>query len=62
MINRMTPEKWREVRELYVAGRTAKWLAQRFPISAASIHRRSCKERWRDAALEAEHSSTNDGA
>ncbi|WP_175891472.1 MULTISPECIES: hypothetical protein [Burkholderia] len=57
MINRMTPARWRELRAQYVAGRTAKWLAQRFPISAASIHRRSCKERWRDAALAAEQAT-----
>ncbi|NKJ45840.1 hypothetical protein CIC12_03595 [Burkholderia sp. SG-MS1] len=61
MINRMTPEKWREVRELYVAGRTAKWLAQRFPVAEATIHRRSSRERWREATLAAEQLSTENG-
>ncbi|MGF6904650.1 hypothetical protein [Paraburkholderia sp. GAS348] len=61
MINRMTPKKWREVRELYITGLSAKALAKRFPVAAATIHRRSSRERWREAALAAEQPTASEG-
>lgn len=47
-LRRMTPELWREVREGYTSGTSAKELAERFPVAVATIYKRACMERWRD--------------
>lgn len=48
MAVRLSKQKWCEIKRQYVAGRTAKDLAQQFGITVWTIHRRSSAERWRN--------------
>jgi len=48
MAIRLSQAAWAEIKRLYVAGHGAVPLAQRFSISAETIHKRSSKERWRN--------------
>lgn len=52
MTVRPSQAAWTEIKRLYMAGHQAAPLAQRFGISADTIHKRSSKERWRDEFLE----------
>ncbi|MEM5427208.1 hypothetical protein [Cupriavidus oxalaticus] len=45
---RLSQNAWIAIKSAYLQGRTARDLAQRFGVTAGTIHKRSSLERWRD--------------
>lgn len=50
MTIRLKKETWTEIQRRYVEGESAKELARSYRVKVQTIHGRSSRERWRDAA------------